>query len=181
VNPLYTPNYLDCDLFQTLFEEVNWLERTPVRKEAFMSLSPLSYTYGSGRGAREYNSTEFHTLVLSIMNKINYDRGTSYDICFLNLYADETNHLGWHADDSPEMDPNHPISVVSFGEVRPIWWRENSHKGEIPAKNRQALEPGSLFVMPPGFQQKYQHKIPKGSRKGMSPRISLTFRRYLEP
>lgn len=178
MKPSYTANYIDYNLLPTLISEVSWLEETPVRKECFMSLVPLTYTYGSGRGVREYKSVDFHPAIASVMRKINDERGCDYNICFLNLYINETNHLGWHADDSPEMDPNHPIAVVSFGEVRPIWWRLFGQKGEIPPENRQMLEPGSLFVMPPGFQQKYEHRIPKGSRQNMEPRVSLTFRRY---
>ena len=39
--------------------------------------------------------------------------GVAYNVCFLNRYDDQRNHLGWHADDSPEMDHDHPIAVVS--------------------------------------------------------------------
>lgn len=178
MRPLYIDSFIDYNAFERLFEEIEWLQETPVRKESFMSLEPLSYTYGSGRGERTYTSTEFHPLVLAIMNKINYERGSDYNVCFLNLYLDETNHLGWHADDSPEMNPEHPIGVISFGQDREIWWRETGVKGVVPEENRQLLGPGSLFEMPPGFQNKYEHRIPKGSYIGMKPRISLTFRQY---
>jgi alkylated DNA repair dioxygenase AlkB len=176
--PYYTDAFIDYNAFNRLFEEVEWLSKTPVRRESFMSHVPLEYTYGSGRGVRTYTSTEFHPLVEAIMNKINYDRGRSYNVCFLNLYLDETNHLGWHSDDSPEMDAEHPIGVISFGQAREIWWREIGAKGVVPEENRQLLDSGSLFEMPAGFQALYEHKIPKGSFVGMTPRISLTFRKY---
>ncbi len=41
------------------------------------------------------------------------------------------------------------------------------------------VEPGSLFIMPPGMQHTHEHRIPKGDR-AMGGRISLTFRRFLE-
>lgn len=181
MKPLYIDNFIDYDAFERLYDEVPWLSETEARKECFMSLTPLEYTYGSGRGVRTYTSVEFHPLVKGILNKLNYDRGSEYNVCFLNLYLDETNHLGWHADDSIEMDEKHPISVVSYGQEREIWWRKNGAKGVVPDENRRLLGPGSLFEMPPGFQNEYEHRIPKGSFVGMTPRISLTFRRYNEP
>lgn len=178
MTPDYTECFIDYDAFKRLHDEVDWLAETPVRLESFMSYASLEYTYGSGRGERTYSSTEFHPLVETIMNKINHERGRKYNVCFLNLYLDETNHLGWHSDDSPEMDSEHAIGVVSFGQDREIWWREIGTKGIVPAENRRLLGSGSLFEMPPGFQERYEHRIPKGSYVGMTPRISLTFRRY---
>ncbi len=102
-----------------------------------------------------------------------------FNVCFLNRYDGARNHLGWHSDDSPGMNHEHPIAVISFGEAREIWWREIGHTGVIPEENRQVLESGSLFLMPVGFQLAYQHKIPKGSHP-MGPRVSLTFRNLLE-
>ena len=55
--------------------------------------------------------------------------------------------------------------VLSLGEEREIWWRKIGEKGETPPERRQLLESGSLFIMPPGFQQIYEHRIPKGSKK----------------
>lgn len=96
-------------------------------------------------------------------------------MCFLNRYEHERNGLGWHSDDSPDTSDAHPISVVSFGEPREIWWRRIGEKGTVPESNRKLLEPGSLFVMPPGFQSAFEHRIPKGAHS-MGARVSLTFR-----
>ena len=37
------------------------------------------------------------------------------ELLFCNRYQDQHQHLGWHADDSPSVDPNRPIVVVTFG------------------------------------------------------------------
>jgi alkylated DNA repair dioxygenase AlkB len=76
------------------------------------------------------------------------------------------------------MDSAHPIAVVSFGCEREIWWRKIGEKGVVPPENRQLLRHGSLFVMPAGFQDLYEHRIPK-SPGTTHTRISLTFRRYI--
>lgn len=100
-----------------------------------------------------------------------------YEACFLNRYDDERESLGWHADDSPEMDPARPIAVISFGGIREIGFRPKGSQKEV---KRLALTPGSLMFMHPGMQQSWEHRIPKAGYKA-KPRISLTFRGYLRP
>jgi alkylated DNA repair dioxygenase AlkB len=181
MKPEYRPHYAASgpakDLFlKLLMHEVPWLQETEARKECFMATTPMEYTYGSGPGVRTYKSIPMEGMVKAICITLNLDTNAFYDLCFLNRYDDQKNQLGWHADDSPEMDPNHPIAVVSFGAAREIWWKEQDFKGEIPKGNRQLLENGSLFIMPAGFQQRYFHKIPKHDRP-CGPRISLTYRK----
>lgn len=96
---------------------------------------------------------------------------------FGSYYKDEHQHLGWHSDDSPEMDMDHPISVVSCGEPRFIYVKERYYKGEVPDENKYLLTNGSLFIMPSGYQKDHLHKIPRGGHS-MEGRISLTFRKY---
>ena len=88
--------------------------------------------------------------------------------------------MGWHADDSPEMDTTHPIAVVSFGAERFIWTKDKSCKGNIPDEDKYMLGDGSLFVMPAGFQENHLHKIPKSDRLDCGGRISLTFRKFVK-
>ncbi len=179
------------DLFRTqlanLMMDVPWVNVRDARSECFMAMTPTTYTYGTPPHDQTYTSVEYHEAVALIQWALNisgYDFTgkdpwpAKYNVCFLNRYDNEHNRLGWHSDDSPGMLHEHPIAVVSFGEPREIWVREKGFKGEIPAENRYLLEDGSLFIMPPGFQQTHQHRIPKGSRK-MGTRISLTFRRYV--
>lgn len=188
MKPVYHSKYIEASIhaFNDIFAHLNtlpWLEATEARREYFMSLEPRSYTYGSGNGIRTYESKPFTgpvKLIQEILNtttQYNYGIPCEYDVCFLNKYDGQKNHLGWHSDDSIEMDSNHPIAVVSFGVEREIWWKLKSHKGEIPKENKQLLEHGSLFVMPAGFQELYYHKIPK-SDKPCGTRISLVFRKY---
>jgi alkylated DNA repair dioxygenase AlkB len=53
-------------------------------------------------------------------------------------------------------------------------------KGDIPDEDKFLLENGSLFIMPAGYQKDHVHKIPKHDRV-CGGRISLTFRKYVEP
>lgn len=99
-----------------------------------------------------------------------------YNVCVLNRYDNARQALGWHSDDSPEQDQSHPIAVMSFGQAREIWTRPIGASGVVLLEDRYLLEPGSLFIMPGGYQQTHQHRIPKvGAECGL--RISLTFRK----
>ena len=165
-----------------------WIQVTEARLECFMSASTETYTYGEGRGVRTYTPVPYSPLVSDIQRQLNRDDigdcdygkipPYQYNVCFLNRYDNASMQLGWHSDDSPGMDHEHPIAVVSFGQPREIWWREKDQTGVIPANQRQLLEHGSIFVMPEGFQRTHQHRIPKGDRP-METRISLTYRHYV--
>lgn len=165
-----------------LLGDLAWLEVTAARKEFFMSDRPRSYAYkvrdDSGSHMRDYHSSPFTDLVERFRLFLNVP-GVAYNVCFLNRYDAQHNQLGWHADDSPEMDHDHPIAVLSFGAEREIWWKPKAHKGEIPPEWKQRLEHGSLFVMPAGFQREWLHRIPKCDR-ACGVRVSLTFRHYVD-
>jgi len=173
MTPTYIPNFVK--LPEGALESVTWEDRVNARRECFMSAETRAYVYGSGRGVRTYTSTPMLEWVADIMARM----PGSPNVCFLNRYEGERNALGWHSDDSPDTASSDPISVVSFGEPREIWWRKRGDTGIVPESNRKLLEPGALFVMPPGFQEEYEHRIPKGSRK-MGARTSLTYRRMLD-
>lgn len=162
--------------FHALDQDVPFESRTEARDECFMADGRRIYTYGVDRNARAYVASPFHPEVRMIMNYINDTLGTSFNVCVLNRYRNERQALGWHSDDSPEQDQSHPIAVVSFGAPRAIWIRRIGQKGAVPPEDTFMLTPGSLFLMPGGYQQTHQHRIPKpGSVCG--PRISLTFRK----
>jgi alkylated DNA repair dioxygenase AlkB len=168
--------YYNTTNISTLLNEVLWDEATPTRKEAFMSLEAMTYTYGEGMGVRTYESQPFHPDVKKIMDNLN-NTGFEANVCFLNCYVNEKQHLGWHSDDSPEIDQNYGISVVSFGAERKIYFKEKGFKGELPETQKISLNNGSLFHMPAGFQEKFLHKIPKHDSP-CDPRVSLTFRKF---
>lgn len=189
MTPLYRPPTPDTpfadDLLKHLLEDLTWLEVTPARKEYFMSTKPRSYAYkvrdDSGSRLRDYHSAPYTPLVREYRLLLNAMTGPTadYNVCFLNRYDDPRNHLGWHADDSPEMDHDHPIAVLSLGAEREIWWKPKDYKGAIPTQWRQKLEHGSLFTMPAGFQREHLHRIPKCDH-ACGVRVSLTFRRYID-
>lgn len=174
---IYISDLANEDLIDILVRDVSWVDETKMRRECFMANSDIEYSYLDHSGAPTYKSTSMIPIVKSIMDKVNDKLGTSLDICFLNMYVNSRNGLGWHADDSHSIDHNDGIAVVSFGAEREIWWKLKGEKGLVPEENKRKLENGSLFYMPPGFQDTHLHRIPKHDRD-CGPRVSLTFRKY---
>lgn len=177
--PLYLPEFFkgDCAaMLHRLEMDTPFEDRISARSECFMADGQRTYTYGVERNARTYEAVPFLPEVRSLMKTMNTELEGRYNVCVLNRYSDDHQALGWHSDDSPEQDQSHPISVISFGVTREIWVRRIGDHGVVPQEDRFPLEPGSLFVMPGGYQQTHQHRIPRhGAKCGL--RISLTFRK----
>lgn len=179
----------------SLAKTLPWEHRTPARSECFVSRWRKPYTYGSGLGQRTYLANPIPDWLRPLWMKVERETENWFELCFFNRYANEKQHLGWHADDLGGMDHDRPIAVVSFGASREIWVREKPADTEradqllrsglvpqdlaAPLVHRQLLEPCSLFVMPPGMQRTHQHRIPKNPFP-CGPRISLTFRGFVE-
>lgn len=207
---IYTPDWLPNhqEVFNRLWGELNWVRvgNTP-RREYYCNDVKVPYTYGKGAGVREYAVQPYHDDILNIKAILENEYGCKFEACFLNGYQDGSDHLGWHADDSPEMDDTRPIAIVSLGAVREIWFRKNPDfstksimadlskiKGNIDlgetmssleakhnAVEKISLGSGSLCIMKPGMQDTHHHRIPKSNLHVCGPRISLTFRGYVEP
>lgn len=170
--------------FARLQEDLAWERReTTPRSEYYCNDHPKPYVYGRDRGRRLYELRPYHEVVLAIRKDLEAYTGALLDVCFLNMYLDESDQLGWHADDSPEMDDARPIVTVSLGAEREIWFRPNGSpkppSGAVdPNVERLLLGHGSAAIMAAGMQDRWQHRIPKGSRP-CGRRISLTFRGYV--
>lgn len=173
---LYESN-LDLSIVRAMAEKAwtdfPWEKRDAPRKECFYSTLGLSYTYGSGRGERTYHPFPFSELMRDWTNEVENFLCSSFELCFANGYEGEREHLGWHADDSPEVDDLRPIAVLSLGAEREIWVRPRG--GDYATVEKILLPSGSLFVMKAGMQDEYDHKIPKSDRK-CGYRVSLTWR-----
>lgn len=156
------------------------------RRECWFNPYGRDYTYGTGDYARTYKAhpmveTGPSWLVIEIIRQLNAVTGARYDCCFVNGYEHGRQHLGWHADDSPEMDGNHPIATVSLGAEREIWFRQTpmSQNANILSTEKRLLANGSAAIMHAGMQSSWQHRIPKSSVVDCGPRISFTCRKLV--
>lgn len=164
-------------LFKKLQGELAWVRReTTPRSEYYINKFNTPYAYKVGKGVREYLPQTNHPAIEELFVKLAEATGTTFDVCFLNRYHNQSDHLGWHADDSPEMDDARPIAIISLGVEREIWFRLNEAEKEI---SKLKLEHGSLCLMAPGMQDTHMHRIPKAGFF-CGERISLTFRGYVK-
>jgi alkylated DNA repair dioxygenase AlkB len=183
----YIESFIAPSDAQRLTEEfwatLPWVDVTEARREFWMNSFNAEYTYGSGVGRRTYKAQPWNPIIGEIRESIrkvsNVWLNVRFEGCFVNGYANEKNALGWHADDSPEIDPSEPIAIVSFGAPRSIMFRR---KGEKNPKNIKqiTLGSGSLCMMAAGMQAEWEHKIPKHSA-ACGKRISLTYRSLTIP
>lgn len=173
----YAPNFVENPdrLFRTLWDELDWERRgaTP-RREYYCNEVDVPYVYGSGLGQRAYQPQVWHPLIADIKRQVEAVLGAHFEVAFLNGYEDSRDHLGAHADDSPEMDDSRPIAIVTLGAEREIWFMPNAAPKDV---SKLLLQNGSLCVMAPGMQDTHKHRIPKAGFN-CGPRISLTFRGY---
>lgn len=190
----YYPEFVSGpdNAFAHLRDDLDWERRGDApRCEYYCNDVAQPYVYGVGRGRRLYEPRPYHPIILEIRQKLEQLAGAKFEVCFLNRYLNQSDHLGWHADDSPEMDDSRPIASVSLGVAREIWFRRKpnvaadialieSGGGPPGEVTKLLLEHGSLCLMPPGMQDVWQHRIPKASFQ-CGERISLTFRGYSTP
>lgn len=184
----YSPGFVPGDHVDRIWDTMPWENREGApRYEAWMNDYALPYTYGHGEHARTYEAMPaWHPMVDALRDWINFVLDARFDCCFVNGYAHGRQHLGWHADDSPEMDMDHPIAVVSFGAEREIWFRPKLAPGFNRSQNvtdwgleKQLLGNGSMLVMHAGMQREWQHRIPKSPVADCGRRVSLTFRKLV--
>lgn len=179
-NFVYTPGFVKDpeNVFESLLKELEWERRDDApRSEYYCNDFNEPYVYGRGRGERTYYPSPYHSEILKIRAALEDDLRCNLEVCFLNLYLNQRDHLGWHSDDSPEMDDKRPIVTVSLGVEREIWFRRLDSLKEI---TKVKLANGSACIMKAGTQKTHQHKIPKASFI-CGERISLTFRGYVPP
>lgn len=161
--------------FDTLWNDLDWIHRTPRRREYWTNDLSASYTYGTELSGGSYDSQPTHPIIEEVKGLLEPIVGFRYNACFLNGYSESRSGLEWHSDNSPNIDHTRPIAIVTLGEGRAIQLKEigGSQKYEV------FLEEGSLMLMRAGCQQTHLHRIPKAGYQIKRPRVSLTFRSLL--
>lgn len=168
-------------IYEVLAAELPWGRHDGLpRDEVYFNDTPEPYTYGRAPHERTYDpEPEWHPLLLEIRQGLEFYFRGPFDVCFGNLYRSSRDYLGWHSDDSPEMDPDRDIVTVSFGAERPIDFRRRGLYNGNGYDARLMLESGSAAVMEAGMQLGWEHRIPKVGEVNIGPRLSLTFRGYI--
>lgn len=145
---------------------------TTARKVAWYGDGNFAYTY-SGRTKRALPWT---TELLELKQLVEKLTQTTYNSCLLNLYHHGQEGMGWHSDDEKTLAPEGEIASLSFGAERKFSFK---HK-RTAATTAVQLEHGSLLLMAGATQTHWLHSLPK-TTKVTTPRVNLTFRRFLLP
>ena len=175
MEPIYVESFLMAAEAQALLATVQALPwtrgkfrgRLVPREEVW--IGPYSYRFSG----RTLAPTGWTSEIAAVRERIGAQYGGAYNSALLNRYLNEEDSVSWHSDNEPEMDPTHPIASLSLGAPRVFRVRLSGTKDDAQS---YLLASGSLLVMPPGFQQVYEHCVPK-SKTSCGTRINLTFRR----
>lgn len=110
--------------------------------------------------------------LMLLKNKIEQQTGYRFNCVLANLYRDENDGVGYHADDEPILGKDPVIASYSLGETRRFLVKHNHNKYnsvQVDLKNN------SLVLMDGALQAHWKHSIPK-TKRPMHARINLTFR-----
>ncbi|MEY4685143.1 MAG: hypothetical protein RLZ25_1602 [Pseudomonadota bacterium] len=166
------------ELLLSLIESLDWAsERVRMfgrsietrRKVAFFGTEPLSYGYTGTR----HHAKAIPTPLIPILAAVQNSCAAPFNSILATRYPDGNAALGWHRDDETELGPRADIEIasLSLGATRPFEIRDPlTHE-----THRYPLEHGSLFFMRKGFQERWQHRVPKVSGTTLL-RINLSFR-----
>lgn len=113
-------------------------------------------------------------LLLAIRTKVELFLANSFNAVLVNYYRGGEDHVGWHADDEPELGKQPLIVSLSFGAERRFEFKHklSSKTGSV------VLSQGSLLIMQPSFQHLWLHRVPK-THDVCAGGINLTFRQVV--
>lgn len=134
--------------------------------------------YGDDGASYTYSGTEHQPQpwtqeLLHLKNIIEPLSASKFNSVLLNLYRNERDSMGLHADDEPELGAQPVIASLSLGEERTLYFRHR-HRRDIKTFNLP-LGHASLLVMRGATQSNWKHGIRKLQRP-LGPRVNLTFR-----
>jgi alkylated DNA repair dioxygenase AlkB len=108
----------------------------------------------------------------AIAARIAAEFATPFDSVGLNLYRDRHDSVAPHNDRLHELQPGHPILLLSLGATRRMVIQAKAPPRRVLGIE---LEAGSLLSMSWDTQLHYDHGVPK-QRTPVGERISLAFR-----
>jgi len=156
-------------VFAWALAHVAWDERIQARKTASYGV-PYDYA------GLTYAELPFPPELERVRARVSARIGRDVNNCLLNYYPDGRSRMGFHSDSEAGIVPGTGVAIVSLGVERPLRFRRIARPEE---RLDYRLAPGSLLFMAPDVQTRWQHALPRSSRR--EPRISLTFRTIARP
>ncbi len=173
------PGFLSADeaeaLMARLLEELPWEQRPVMAGDREVMQPRLSAWCGElpyRFSGQTLPPRPWHPVLVELCERLEALMGVRFNHVVVNHYRDGQDHMGFHADDEPELGRNPVIAGISLGARRQFVIRSK----KFPKKRRRMnLDAGSLFIMGGTMQHTWYHAVPKGSANA-GPRINLTFR-----
>lgn len=179
----YFPNFLQKDTadiyFRVFLEELHWEQKDikifgrtipQPRLTSLYAVNEIPYSYSN----LTLYPKNFTPELIEILEKLKSETEGNFTHCLANLYRDGNDSMGWHSDDEKELGKNPVIASLSLGGERSFHLKHKSKNSKLSLD----LKHGSLLIMAGPTQHFWKHQLPK-TRKKVSPRINLTFRRIL--
>ncbi|MCW1147801.1 alpha-ketoglutarate-dependent dioxygenase AlkB family protein [Flavobacterium lacisediminis] len=180
----FYPNFFNQEeadmLFEKLMDETPWQQDDITIFGKKVAQPRLTCLFGNEGKPYSYSGLTmqphaWNPTMMFIKEKVDKISEQNFTTVLANLYRNEKDSNGWHADNEKELGRNPIIASVSFGEERKFQLKHNTISG---AKMNLNLNHGSLLLMKEGSQIHYKHQIPKATQSKKS-RINLTFRTIL--
>nr|XP_022289970.1 alpha-ketoglutarate-dependent dioxygenase alkB homolog 3-like [Crassostrea virginica] len=185
----YFPVFIDPEeasaIYDTLYHELPWRQRTDVKKTGESFLQPrLTAWYGdvpySYSGLTHDSCPQWHPTLLMLKDRLEEVTGIHFNSMLANLYRDGHDSVAWHSDDELCLGPEPTIASLSFGDTRNFELRKKpppEEHGDFTYMEhiKVPLIHGSLLLMEGASQADWQHRIPR-EYHDKEPRINLTFR-----
>ena len=179
-HPLLAPEEAD-DLLALLQESLPWQqdwitlfgrEHLIPRQQCWIADNGLTYRYSG----QTMEPTQWPDWLRPLVLKVSELAGEHFNSVLANHYRHGSDSMGWHSDDEPELGLAPVIASLSLGGTRRFRFRSRTDSGRTLGID---LPHNSLLVMPAGVQSEWQHALPK-TRKPVTPRVNLTFRRLVD-
>lgn len=163
-------------LYDSLFYELDWQQEQIFIYGKKVTVPRLVCWYGDSEASYSYSGVlhrpkDWIRGLLDLKQKIELLCENQFNSVLANLYRDENDSMGWHADKEKELGHNPFIASLSLGETRLFTLRHNKTKEVLKLE----LASGSLLLMGGSLQHNWQHSVPKCSHK-KNARLNLTFR-----
>ena len=163
--------------FNKLFNTLSWQEESIKMYGKLVKVPRLICWYGDKGAVYRYSGVTHEPLLwteelIELRDKITELTGYQFNSVLGNLYRDENDSMGWHADKEKELGERPVIASLSLGETRLFKLQHNKTKEVVDIE----LPSGSLLMMEGELQHHWRHSLPK-SKRALSPRINLTFRK----
>lgn len=180
----YAPEFLgklDSEKYISLLrQEIEWKqEKIRIFGKSFLTPRLTAWIGDEGK-VYCYSGLRLHpgpwtATLLELRTIIEQATNCSFNSVLLNLYRNEKDSMGWHADDEKELGVNPAIASLSLGSPRIFRLRNKfNHRKSFGI----TLANGSLLLMAGELQHHWQHCLPR-SLKPMNERINLTFRKIV--